>query len=131
MEIIYLFHWSSTRLLPRWILHPRKTPDFLYLYGSHPTVSFSRHKNKRSTAIKADSCSATLGHLVQAFTAADRPDPRLSQDGKLAVIWCHQLKGYKNLDPSKSPQQALPICILLNLQSTVITNIGKASSEFS
>jgi hypothetical protein len=51
--------------------------------------------------IKAGSCCAALGHLAQAFTAADRPDPRLSRDGKLAIILQHQLKGYKKLDPSK------------------------------
>ncbi len=58
-------------------------------------------------SIKAESCSAALGHLAQAFTAADRPDPRLTRDGKLAIILRQQLKGYTNLDPSKSPQQAL------------------------
>jgi hypothetical protein len=39
------------------------------------------------------------------------------------------LKGYSNLDPSKTPQQALPICILQYIYSTVITNIEKTSAE--
>jgi hypothetical protein len=90
---------------------------------------FSKNKNNRSMDIKAESCSATLGHLAQAFTAADRPDPRLTQDGKIALILRQQIKGYSNLDPSKSPQQALPISILLHLHSTVITNIDKAAAE--
>jgi hypothetical protein len=76
---------------------------------------FSRNQKNRPTNIKAESCSAAMGHLAQAFTAADRPDPRFTRDGKLAVILRQQIKGYMNLDPSKQPQQALPINILLYL----------------
>jgi hypothetical protein len=55
--------------------------------------------------------------------AADRQDPRLTRDGKFAFILCHQLKGYRNLDPSKSQQQALPLSILHYLHTTAITSI--------
>jgi hypothetical protein len=61
--------------------------------------------------------------------AADRPDPHLAQDGKVKLFLCQQVKGYSNLDPSKTPQQALPISILLHLHSAAITNINKVAAE--
>jgi hypothetical protein len=90
---------------------------------------FSRYQKRRPPDIKAESCSAAMGHLAQAFTAADRPDPRLTRDGKFAVILRQQIKGYTNLDPSKQPQQALPINILLYLHSSAVTTTEKAAAE--
>lgn len=86
--------------------------------------NFSRVKpGQPSIPIKADSCAATLGHVAQAFMASDRQDPRLAHDGKLTtILWC-QLKGYKNLDPSKIPQQALPITILQHINAHAFTHL--------
>jgi hypothetical protein len=93
------------------------------------TNKFTKRKVHRPAPVKAESCAATLGHLAQAFTAADRPDPRLALDGKLAFILRRQTKGYNNLDPSKTPQQAIPISILSYLHSTAITHVEKATAD--
>jgi hypothetical protein len=93
------------------------------------TNKFNKRKNHRPAPVKAESCAAALGHLAQAFTAADRQDPRLARDGKPAFILRCQTKGYSNLDPSKIPQQALPISILHFIHSTAIIHIEKATAE--
>jgi hypothetical protein len=67
--------------------------------------------------------------LAQAFTAADRQDPRLARDGKLVFVLQRQTKGYNNLDPAKSPQQSIPISILNYIYYTVITHVEKATAE--
>jgi hypothetical protein len=89
----------------------------------------NKYKHHRPPPVKVESCASSLGNLAQAFTASDHQDPRLARDGKLTFLLRHQIKGYSNLDPSKSSQQALPVCILQYLYSTAITNIEKASAE--
>lgn len=42
--------------------------------------------NCRCAIVKAKSCTAALGHLAQAFMAADCPDPWLARDGKTTLL---------------------------------------------
>ncbi len=74
------------------------------------TKKFNKRQNHRPPPVKAESCAATLGHLAQAFTAADRQDPRRARDGKPTFILHRQIKGYSTLDlpnlPNRQSQSA-------------------------
>jgi hypothetical protein len=45
-----------------------------------------RFSPKRSNNIKSKSCRATIGCVAHAFRLANRPDPRLDEDGKSSFI---------------------------------------------
>jgi hypothetical protein len=38
---------------------------------------------------------------------ADKPDPRIDQDGKPSFLLQRQIRGYKKLDPPEKQQEAL------------------------
>jgi hypothetical protein len=91
--------------------------------------SITNSNIRRSSNVKAESCSTTLGHVAQAFTSNYRPDPQLTSNGRLASLLQSQLKGYRNLDPSKQPQKAIPLTLLNFIRSTAITHIDIASAN--
>jgi len=76
--------------------------------------------------LKADSVRATLDCVAQAYKLADRADPRLDQDGKLAFLLQHQLRGYKAIDPGEKPQVAITGSVLRKFYQLAISEFDKA-----
>jgi hypothetical protein len=96
--------WTSWRSFLKSIGVPDNDPflDNFSSIGCHQllsaftaTIRDSRFQPFKagSMPIKAESCAAALGHVVQAFKASDRLDPRLAHDGKTSSLLQRQLKG--------------------------------------
>lgn len=85
-----------------------------------------RFCTKATKTIKSDSVRATLDCVAQAFKLADRADPRLDADGKLAFLLQRQLCRYKNVDRPESPQIAITALILREFYRISISVYDKA-----
>jgi hypothetical protein len=66
------------------------------------SVREGRFSVQPAKPLKAVSVRASLDFTAQAFKLADRPDPRLDSNGKLAFILQCQLRGYKSTDPGET-----------------------------
>jgi hypothetical protein len=88
-----------------------------------------RFCTKAIKTIKSDSVRATLDCVAQAFKLADRADPRLDADGKLAFLLQRQLRGYKNVDRPESPQIAITTSILREFYRMSISVYDNALRE--
>jgi hypothetical protein len=60
---------------------------------------------------------------------ANRPDPRLDQDGRPSFLLLPQLQGYKKFDPPEKQQVALTGTILRELSNLALTKIEKAMCD--
>jgi hypothetical protein len=60
---------------------------------------------------------------------ADKPDPRLDADGKLAFLLQRQLRGYKSTDPGEKPQVAITGSVLRKYHELAISTFDKALCE--
>jgi hypothetical protein len=67
--------------------------------------------------------------VAQAYKLADRSDPRLNVDGKLAFVLQRQLRGYSSSDPPPSPQIAITASVLRELHKLLISAADKALCE--
>jgi len=76
--------------------------------------------------LKAKSVRATLDCVAQAYKLADRADPRLDHDGKLAFPLQRQLRGYKSTDPGQKPQVAITGSVLRKFYQLAISDFDKA-----
>lgn len=64
--------------------------------------------------------------VAQTFKLANRPDPRLDADGKLAFLRQRQLRGYKSSDPGEKPQAAVTGSVLRKFYALSISPTDKA-----
>jgi hypothetical protein len=64
--------------------------------------------------------------VAQAYKLADRADPRLDHDGKLAFLLQRQLRGYKAVDPGEKPQVAITGSVLRKFYQLAISDFDKA-----
>jgi hypothetical protein len=64
--------------------------------------------------------------VAQAYKLADRADPRLDSDGKLAFLLQHQLRGYKAIDPGEKPQLELTGSVLMKFYQLALSEFDKA-----
>jgi len=60
---------------------------------------------------------------------ADKPDPRIDQDGKPSFLLQRQIRGYKKLDPPEKQQVTLTGSVIKELISLALTSLEKAMSE--
>jgi hypothetical protein len=67
--------------------------------------------------------------VAQAYKLADRPDPRLDTDGKLAFLLQRQLHGYSSNDDPESPQVAITASVLREFYRLSISDVDKALCE--
>ncbi len=67
--------------------------------------------------------------MAQTFRLANRPDPRLDEDGKPSFILQWQYRGYKKLDPPAKQQVALTGSIIKELNKMAFTPLDKAMSQ--
>jgi hypothetical protein len=85
--------------------------------------------SKSPKLLKANSVRATLDCVAQAYKLADRADPRLDADGKLAFLLQRQLRGYKSVDPGKKSQVAITGSVLKKFHQFAISLFDKALCE--
>jgi hypothetical protein len=76
--------------------------------------------------LKADSVRATLDCVAQTYRLANRADPRLDADGKLAFLLQPQLRGYRSIDPGEKPQVAITGSVLRKFYQLALSEIDKA-----
>jgi hypothetical protein len=88
-----------------------------------------RFCNRAPKNVKAESVRATLDCVAQAYKLADRADPRLDPDGKLAFILQRQLRGYSATDDPESPQVAITASVLKEFYKLSISKVDKALCE--
>ncbi len=67
--------------------------------------------------------------MAQTYKLADRPDPRLDADGKLAFLLQRQLRGYSSINPPVKPQVAITASILRQFYKMSISDADKALCE--
>jgi hypothetical protein len=67
---------------------------------------------KGNDKLVATSCEAALSGICSTFLREGRPNPSLDTDGKTSLLLRHQLRGYKNLDPSSKGQKPIPLNLL-------------------
>jgi hypothetical protein len=79
--------------------------------------------------IKSESVHATLDCVAQTYKLADRADPRLDKDGKLAFILQRQLRGYSSVDSPETLQVAITTSILRKFYCLSISAADKALCE--
>ena len=65
--------------------------------------------SQSNAELVASTCQAAVNNVCSAFIATGRPNPSLDADGKTARLLQHQLKGYKNNDPSMRQQKPIPV----------------------
>jgi len=66
-----------------------------------------RFSSEHHKTLKSESIRATLDCVAQTFKLADKPDPRLDGENKLAFILQRQLRYYSNSDTPTIPQAAM------------------------
>jgi hypothetical protein len=88
-----------------------------------------RFSTKKSTMIRSDSIQAALDCISQTFKLADKPDPRLNNNGNIAFFLQRQLQGYKSLDPGETPQVAVTGSILQQFFKQSISPVDIALCE--
>jgi hypothetical protein len=93
------------------------------------SVREGRFGVKSPKLLKADSVRATLDGVAQAYKLADRADPRLDADGKLAFLLQRQLRGYKSVDPGEKPQVAITGSVLRKFHQLALSAFDKALCE--
>jgi hypothetical protein len=76
-----------------------------------------------------ESVRAALDNVSQAFKLANRPDPRLDGDGKLALILQRQLRGYRSTDPPEKRQIAISGSVLREFYRLSLSEMDKARCE--
>jgi hypothetical protein len=64
--------------------------------------------------------------MAQTYKLADRSDPRLDADGKLAFLLQRQLRRYSSTDPGENPQVAITWSVLRKLHQLAISIFDKA-----
>ena len=79
----------------------------------------------------SDTVRATIDAVAQTYRAHNCPSPIHDDEGKLAFLLQHQLKGYKNTDASCKPQKALMPKILHFLHHNTLTKINRACGELA
>ena len=85
------------------------------------------YKNKQS--VKAETIRAAIDSVAQTYRMANRPDPRLDQDGRPSFLLLRQLRGYKKFDPPSKQQAALTGTILRELNNLALTRLEKVMCE--
>jgi hypothetical protein len=93
------------------------------------SIREGRFCGRNSRVIKSESVRATLDCVAQAYKLADRSDPRLNADGKLAFVLQRQLRGYSSSDPPPSPQIAITVSMLREFHKLSISAADKALCE--
>jgi hypothetical protein len=88
-----------------------------------------RFNFRKSTKFKSDSCRTSVNCVAQAFRLANRPDPRLDEDGKPSLILQRQYRGYKKLDPPAKQQVALTGSIIKELNKMAFTPLDRAMCQ--
>jgi len=66
-----------------------------------------RFNSRQNQPCKSESVRAALDNVAQTYRLANKPDPRLNTDGKLAFILQCQLRGYQNIGPPSNQQVAI------------------------
>jgi hypothetical protein len=64
--------------------------------------------------------------VAQTFCLANRPDPRLDEDGKPSLFLHRQLRGYKKSDKPEKQEVALTGSIIKELHKMAFTQLDKA-----
>jgi hypothetical protein len=85
------------------------------------------YKNKQR--VKAETIRAAIDSVAQTYRMANRPDPRLDQDGRPSFLLLRQLRGYKKVDPPEKQQVALTGTILQELRNLALTKLEKAMCD--
>jgi hypothetical protein len=93
------------------------------------SVREGRFGIKSPKLLKAKSVRATLDGMAQAYKLADKADPRLDADGKLAFLLQRQLRGYKSVDPGEKPQVAITGSVLRQFHQLALSAFDKALCE--
>jgi hypothetical protein len=70
-----------------------------------------------------------LDGVAQAYKLADRADPRLDADGKLAFLLQRQLRGHKSVDPGEKTQVAITSSVLRKFHQLALSAFNKALCE--
>ena len=83
--------------------------------------SESTHGNE---FLVADTCRAALSGVCTAFITEGHPNPSLDADGKTAFILQHQLRGYRNTDPSSRQQKPIPLALLQKMVTRPCSDPG-------
>jgi hypothetical protein len=90
------------------------------------SVREGRFGSQPPKLLKADSVRAALDGVAQTYKLADRADPRLDADGKLAFLLQRQLRGYKSVDPGEKPQVAITGSVLRKFYQLALSDFDKA-----
>jgi len=92
-------------------------------------VQEGRLHSKSLRTNKSESVRAALDNVSQAFKLANRPDPRLDGDGKLAFILQRQLRGYRATDTPEKRQIAISGSVLCEFHRLALSKMDKARCE--
>ena len=68
--------------------------------------------------------AASVAGVCATFRLHFRPDPGLEENGNCSLILTHQLKGYKDADPTPQQQKALPFRVLHHIADSTYTLKG-------
>jgi hypothetical protein len=88
-----------------------------------------RFFTSKLTTLRSDSVCSALDCISQNFKLADKPDPRLDNDGNIAFFSQRQLQCYKSLDPGEVPQVAITGLILCQFHKQSISPLDLALCE--
>jgi hypothetical protein len=88
-----------------------------------------RFSSKRSDPIKSESCQTTIDCMAQTFCLANKPNPRLDEDGKPSLFLYRQFRGYKKLDKPEKQQVALAGSVIRELQKMAFTPLDIAMCQ--
>jgi len=70
-----------------------------------------------------------LDHVCEAIKATDRPDLRLDQSGKTALVILRQTRGYKKHEPPTKHQKALPPRVYCHILRTARTQLAREKAH--
>jgi hypothetical protein len=89
----------------------------------------SRFNPTTTRILKSESLRSTLDCVAQTYRLANRPDPCLDADGRIAFLLQRQLRGYSTVDPGEKQQIAITASILRTFHRTAFSQFDKAICE--
>ena len=90
-----------------------------------------RFSRDRSKPLVEGTVRGALSHVVQAFRETGRQNPTKDADNMLSVLLSRQFRAYRNDDPSKEQQKALPFCVLEELAKRQVSELDRAMTQLT
>jgi hypothetical protein len=81
--------------------------------------------------LAAGTVSSTVQYVCTSFREWGYPNPSLDEDGRPAFILQQEFQAFKNTDPAKRHQAAIPLSIISEINKRQGTELAKATAELA